>query len=91
MDVFLQKYTPFIEDTAERAGKTFAQGFLAAAGVSGAATDFHSVPWVHAGQVGLVAVVFSFLTSLASLQLGTKGTASLTKAVQKSPRRSTKA
>lgn len=72
----------FVQDLAERAGKTFAQAFLAAAGVSGAMADFHSVPWVHAGEVGVVAVVFSMLTSLASLKIGNSGTASLTSAVE---------
>jgi hypothetical protein len=77
--------SPFVQDLAERAGKTFAQAFLAAAGVAGAVNDFGSVPWVHAGEVGLVAVVFSFLTSLASLKLGNSGTASLTAAVEPAP------
>lgn len=77
----------WVIDAGERAGKTFAQAFLAAAGVAGTSSDFHSVPWIHATEIGVVAVVFSILTSLASLNVGTKGTASLTAVVQKSPRR----
>lgn len=79
MSINLSSYVPFFKDAGERAAKTFAQAFLAAAGVAGAVTDFGSVPWVTAGEVGVVAVVFSFLTSLASLKVGDPGTASAVK------------
>lgn len=71
-------------DAGERAGKTFAQAFLAVVGVSSGVSDFSSVQWIHAAEVGAVAVVLSFLTSLASLKIGNSGTASLTNAVEPS-------
>ena len=78
-------YMPTIKDFAERAAKTFAQAFLAVAGVGAMGAGFGDVPWEHAGEVGLVAVAFSILTSLASLKAGHPGTASVTKAVELAP------
>ena len=78
-------YMPTIKDFAERAAKTFAQAFLAAGTVSVGSAGLSDVPWQHAGEVGLVAVVYSILTSLASLKFGNPGTASATRSVELAP------
>lgn len=72
----------WVIDAAERAIKTFSQAFIAAAGVGSGLTDFSGIPWVHAAQIGVVAVVLSLLTSAASINFGNSGTASLTEAVE---------
>jgi hypothetical protein len=82
MSIDWDKATAFLADAGERAAKTFAQTFLAACTVTGVATDLHSVPWLAASEAGIVAVVFSTLSSIASLKVGSSGTASLTKAVK---------
>lgn len=82
MNIDWQKHLPTIKDFAERAAKTFAQAFLAAAGVGGGVVGFDDVPWAYASGVGVVAVALSILTSLASLKVGNPGTASVTKAVR---------
>ncbi len=82
MSINWDKATAFLADAGERAAKTFAQTFLAACAVTGAATDFNSVPWVAASEAGVVAVVFSALSSVASLKVGSSGTASLTNVVK---------
>lgn len=74
----------WLKDTGERAVKTFAQASLGA-GIVGA-TDLLSVNWVGALSVGGLAAVISVLTSAASEPVGNGGTASLTKAVESTPR-----
>lgn len=89
MNEFLQEYTPFLKDAAERAVKTFAGGVLYGLGSPIVDAGFHvalsDLPLRHALDVGLGTTVASLIFSLASIKFGTSGTASLTKAVQKSP------
>lgn len=88
MDQFLRDHTPFLKDLGERAGKTFAGGFLYGLGSDAlaafqtggvAASDLH---WVHAIDVGVGTTVLSLVFSAASLKIGNSGTASLTNAVR---------
>lgn len=65
----------FWRDAAERAIKTFAQvlaGFLVAG-----TTGILDVDWVQGGSVAAVAALVSVLTSIASVNIGHEGTASL--------------
>lgn len=68
----------FIKDMAERAIKTFAQVLL---GFIGAGVAFGDIDWTHALSVAGVAVLASILTSIASYNIGEKGTASVNKGV----------
>jgi hypothetical protein len=69
-------------DTTERSLKTFAYSTVGALPVGAAAQSFAGVPWLDAALVGASAAVLSVLGSIASLKVGTSGTASLTKAVE---------
>lgn len=90
---FLHDYTPFVKDAAERAAKSFVQGFAVGAGMLKlgsdvvANVDIIGFPWAAACSTGGGMLVASLVTSLLSFKAGTNGTASLTSAVQKSPRR----
>lgn len=62
-------------DVAERAGRTFLQGYLAAWVLAGAGyTDLFTVSNV---QYGAVAVAFSVAMSLGATKLGNKNSASV--------------
>jgi hypothetical protein len=66
----------FLSDAGERAAKTAAQvslGLLTADHVVGIV----DVNWAELASVTLLAVLVSFLTSLASYNVGEKGTAAL--------------
>lgn len=93
MDKFLQEYTPFVKDAAERALKTFAGGFIVGANLAGAAVNvaLSDINWLHGLDVGAGTTVVSLIFSLGSLKLGSSGTASLTKVVTavKRPRKGT--
>lgn len=65
----------FIRDVIERAVKTFCQVLV---GFIGAGVAFGDVEWSHAISVAGVAAITSVLTSIASYNIGEKGTASLT-------------
>jgi hypothetical protein len=74
----------FWKDAAERAAKSFAQAVIIALGAD------HVFNVLHANLLELVGIgaggaALSLLTSLASLKLGSTGTASLTKAVVPAP------
>jgi hypothetical protein len=66
-------------DLAERAIKTFAQTVLATFGAG--ALDVLHADWGNALALGAGAALLSVLSSLLSLNLGRKGTASATTAV----------
>lgn len=68
----------FILDMLERALKTFAQVLV---GFIGAGAAFGDIDWGHALSVAGVAVLASILTSIASYNIGEKGTASVNKGV----------
>jgi hypothetical protein len=74
--------SPFVKDLVERSAKTFAQAFLAFAGVVGLLTHFDPIVFIHALYAGAAGMVLSWVTSLASLNFGNSGTASLSSAVQ---------
>lgn len=80
----LSKYVPFLKDAGERAVKTFAGGFITGAGLSalGGSVAASDIPWMHGVDVGLGTTVLSVVFSLASLKVGSPGTASLTNAVE---------
>ena len=69
------------KDVCERATKTFAQAFLAAAPVFSASEQFQHAHWRDAISIAMTATVFSLLTSWAShrLPVGEPGTASAVK------------
>jgi hypothetical protein len=69
--------THLLADLAERAAKTFLQGFLAALVASLAVTQSFSVSGVRAILVGALAAGFSAIMSLLSAQVGNPATASL--------------
>jgi hypothetical protein len=70
-----------VKDVCERATKTFAQAFLAAAPVISASDQFQHAQLHGAISIALTATVFSLLTSWAShrLPVGEPGTASAVK------------
>lgn len=77
-------------DTAERAVKTFAGGFIVGANLLGAAASIATgqgtvalseVDWSRGLDVGAGTLVLSLIFSAASLKLGKRGTASATNAV----------
>lgn len=72
----------FWKDAAERAIKTFVQTLAATLFVGGATHGIQDLPWMAALSVSASALVLSVLTSVASLGVGTSGTASLTSAVE---------
>lgn len=76
--------TTFAVDTTERAVKTFAQALAAYFGAG--AINVLSADWGEALTVSVTAAFLSALSSLASLKLGHKGTASATDAVVPAPR-----
>lgn len=61
--------------SSERALKTFAQTFLAMIGAQ--AFDVLAANWTSLLSVSLGAAVLSYLTSIVSAEIGTKGTPSL--------------
>lgn len=65
----------FIKELAERALKTFAQSLLAYTSVTGVA--FGDIDWPLALSVSGVATLTSILTSIASYNIGDKGTPSV--------------
>lgn len=67
----------FIKDLIERATKTFAQVLLGFIGVEG--VGFGEVNWLKALSVAGLATLASILTSVASCNFGSKGTASVIK------------
>lgn len=60
-------------DALERAVKTFAQSLLALITVG---ANIVTIDWVGAVEISATAAVISLLTSVVSLPLGDKGTAS---------------
>jgi hypothetical protein len=68
------KTKKFWEDASERAVRTFAQALLAILGAG--AVNIMTVDWVQALSVAVGAAILSVLTSLASSNVGTKGTPS---------------
>lgn len=70
-------FKKFIKDLIERAVKTFAQTMLSSITVEGA--TFHSVHWAYALSLSGVAAIASALTSIASYNVGEKGTCSIVK------------
>ncbi len=68
---------PFLKDLAERAVKTFCQSALATIGLG--SVDVLHTNWFGVLSVGLGAAIISVLTSIASLPVGTPGTASAVK------------
>lgn len=64
----------FIKELIERAIKTFAQSLLAYTSVTGVA--FGDIDWPLALSVSGVATLTSVLTSIASYNIGDKGTPS---------------
>lgn len=72
---------PFVQDTAERAVKSFAQGVLGTFIVGDGFNAFHA-DFGNALGLGLGAAVLSVLTSVVSYKVGNSGTASLTSAVE---------
>lgn len=75
---------PFVLDTGERAVKNFAQAVLATFAVGDLFNAFHA-DWGNALGVGMGAAVLSVLTSIASFNVGTRGTASATSVVAPTP------
>lgn len=67
----------FLKDTAERAIKTFVQGAIASLSVEGLA--FEDVDWLRVVSIAGMAALTSVLTSIASYNFGSKGTASVVK------------
>lgn len=67
----------FIKDLLERAIKTFAQVMLGYVTVQGA--TIRSIDWSTAFSISGVAMVASALTSIASYNVGEKGTCSIVK------------
>lgn len=65
----------FITQTLERMFKTFAQSLLAYTSVTGVA--FGDIDWGLALSVSGVATLTSLLTSIASYNIGDKGTPSV--------------
>lgn len=70
----------FWADAIERAVKSLAQAVVIALG--GNAVDVWHVDWQTVTGVGLGGGVLSLLTSLASVGIASRGTASLTTAVE---------
>ena len=66
----------FWKATAERAFKTFVQTLIAT-GIIATAASADKSQWLDAGLVVLIATVTSILTSIASVNVGAKGTPSL--------------
>lgn len=64
---------PFWVDAGERALRTFAQALVS---VFVAGVTILSVPWADALAVAATAALVSVLTSVASVDLGQRGTAS---------------
>ncbi len=71
---------PFVADAAERAIKSGAQAALLFLGAD--KLNLLNVDWETAAGLSGGAVLLSVLTSLASVKLGSSGTASLTDAVE---------
>lgn len=67
----------FLKDLIERAVKTFSQVLLGFIGTEGIA--FGDVNWGKALSVAALATLASVLMSVASFNLGSKGTASVLK------------
>lgn len=78
------KVTPFMEDTAERAGKSAIQGFAVGSAIdlSGAAFSIADIDWANGFNFGLGMLIASVVTSLLSYKRNGSGTASLVKAVE---------
>ena len=70
----------FWKDATERAVKSLAQAVVLALG--GDAVDVWHVDWQTVTGIGLGGAVLSLLTSLASVGIANRGTASLTAAVE---------
>lgn len=69
----------FVKGAVERALKTFGQTFLAVAIIPhaiGAAVDVRLIGWEDGMYIGLGAVILSLVTSVASLNIGSNGSAS---------------
>lgn len=73
----------FWKDATERAVKSLAQAVVLALG--GDVADVWSVDWQTVAGIGLGGGVLSLLTSLASVGIANRGTASLTAAVEPAP------
>ena len=67
----------FIKDTIERSVKTFCQVMLGFIGVDGIALG--DINWGKAVSIAGAAALASILTSIASYNIGNKGTASIVK------------
>lgn len=67
----------FIKDVIERAVKTFCQVMLGFIGVDGIALG--DINWGKAVSIAGAAALASVLTSIASYNIGNKGTASIVK------------
>ena len=85
MDNFLHN-NPFIQDTAERAGKSALQGFVVGSAIFTAAEGgqiaLTTIQWLDGLNVAGGMAVASLIASLLSYRRGYRGTASLTKAVE---------
>lgn len=70
----------FLKQLAERAIKTFAQTIVALAGAS--QMDWLKLDWQHLLATAAIAAGLSILTSIASDEIGPKGTPSLVNTYQ---------
>lgn len=80
----------FWKDAGERVLSSAAQGFLTGAGIAGGADalgelDIRGFPWLAAAAGAGGMAVLTFIKSLLAAPMGSRGTASFTKAVQKAP------
>ena len=67
----------FWKDAAERAVKTAGQAAVLAVGADTLAANAFTVDWSTVAGFGLGGAALSLLTSVASIKVGTKGTASV--------------
>lgn len=78
--------SPFFADLAERAGKSFLQGWAVGSAIFTVAADgvlrLTDIAWVDGLDVGGWMLVASVVTSLMSYRRGNPGTASVTHAVE---------
>lgn len=66
----------FLQDTLERAVKTFAQTLLSAVGTGAVLDAVYQVDWAQGAAIGATAAILSVLTSIVTSGIGNNGSAS---------------